>query len=180
MKSKFTQTVMAAGLCIFFTACQKDFKSPDSSQDVHSTINNKLNEPVNQSTIFNSNGLGQDRQVVWTQVIKMDAIQANSTSESMGLAILTVTADMKLTYKILVQKVDDGDMLTNAHIHYGAPGVDGAPFIFLAAGIQNLGKNITIQLTEQQFDELVNGTQPIYINVHSHDYPGDSIRGQIR
>lgn len=104
MKSKFPHTVMAAGLCIFFTACQKDFKSPDSFQEVQSTVNNKLNEPVNQSTIFNSNGLGQDRQVVWTQVVKMDAIQANSTSESMGLAILTVTADMKLTYKILVQK----------------------------------------------------------------------------
>lgn len=122
----------------------------------------------------------QNGNVVWTQVIHMDAAQAESQSSSMGLAILRVTADMKLTYKILVQKIDDGDMLTNAHIHYGAPGFNGTPFISMAAGIQNLGKNMTIQLTESQFSELVHGTQPIYINVHSHDYPGDSIRGQIR
>lgn len=122
----------------------------------------------------------QNGNVVWTQVVRMDAEQAESTSESMGIAILRVTSDMKLTYKFIVQKIDNGDMLTNAHIHYGAPGVNGAPFIFMAAGVQNLGKNITIQLTEAQFEQLVNGTTPIYINVHSHIYPGDSIRGQIR
>jgi hypothetical protein len=119
-------------------------------------------------------------QVVWAKTVHMDAQQAESTSESKGIAILRVTADMKLTYKFIVQKIDDGDALTNAHIHYGAPGVNGTPFIFMAAGIENMGKNITIQLTETQYYELVNGTQPIYINVHSHIYPGDSIRGQIR
>lgn len=122
----------------------------------------------------------QSGHVIWTQTVRMDADQAESESSSMGLAILRVTADMKLTYKILVQKIDDGDMLTNAHIHYGAPGQNGTPFISMAAGIQNLGKNITIQLTESQFNELVHGTQPIYINVHTRHYPGDSIRGQIR
>lgn len=122
----------------------------------------------------------QNGNVVWTQTVRMDADQAQSESNSMGIAILRVTADMKLTYKIIVMKVDNGDFLTNAHIHTGARGVDGPPFIFMQAGVQNLNKNITIQLTENQFNELVNGTQPIYINVHSHDYPGDSIRGQIR
>ena len=118
--------------------------------------------------------------VVWTQTILMDAQQAESSSESKGLAILRVTSDMKLTYKIIVKKIDEGDGLTNAHIHFGAPGVNGSPFIFMAAGISDLGKNITVQLSEMQFNELVYGTQPIYINVHSHIYPGDSIRGQIR
>lgn len=122
----------------------------------------------------------QNGQVVWNQVVRMNAEEADSESGSMGLAILRVTADMKLTYKILVEKIDNGDLLTNAHIHYGAPGVNGSPFIFMAAGVQNLGTNITIQLTQEQFNELVHGTQPIYINVHTHDYPGDSIRGQIR
>lgn len=122
----------------------------------------------------------QNGKVVWTQVVHMEADQVPSTSNSMGIAIFIVTADMKLTYKILVPKVDDGDMLTNSHIHYGAPGVNGTPFIFLAEGIQNLGKNITMQLTPLQFNELVNGTQQIYINVHTAYYPGGAIRGQIR
>lgn len=137
---------------------------------------------VVMSTLFliTNPSLKAQNKVVWTQTVLMDAQQAESTSESKGLAILRVTSDMKLTYKFLVQKVDEGDGLTNAHIHYGAPGVNGTPFIFMAAGIENLGQNITIQLSESQYNELVNGTQPIYINVHSHIYPGDSIRGQIR
>ncbi|MEO5501009.1 MAG: CHRD domain-containing protein [Ginsengibacter sp.] len=122
----------------------------------------------------------QNGNVVWTQVVHMNAAQAGSTSNSMGIAILRVTSDMQLTCKILDQKIDAGDMLTNSHIHFGAPGANGSPFIFLAAGIQNLGKNVNIQLTSSQFDELVNGTQPIYINVHSNFYPGGAIRGQIR
>lgn len=124
--------------------------------------------------------LAQNNQVVWTQVVQMDAAQADSESGSMGLAILRVTSDRKLTYKILVQKIDEGDVLTNAHIHYGAMGVNGAFFIPLHEGVVELGKNVTVPLDQQQFEELVYGTEPIYINVHSVLYPGDSIRGQIR
>lgn len=122
----------------------------------------------------------QDAAVVWTMVVHMDAAQAQSSSESSGLAILRVTADKKLTYKIIVHHVDNGDVLTNAHIHRGAVGQDGGPFILMMAGVQNLNRNVTIQLTDSQYEELVNGTDPIYINVHSQLYPGDSIRGQIR
>ena len=118
--------------------------------------------------------------VVWTQLVQMDATQANSTSESRGLIIFRLTSDGQLTYKITVPNPDDGDVLTNAHIHTGAPGVDGPPVIFLTAGVVNLNRFQTVQLTTQQYDLLMTGTQPLYVNVHSHDYPGDSIRGQIR
>jgi len=130
--------------------------------------------------LFSSPLFAQQGNVVWTSVIHMDAAQAESSSDSWGEAILRVTADKKLTYKIIVHRVDDGDELTNAHIHYGAAGVNGSPFIQMMEGVMQLGKNVTVQLTDQQYNELVNGTQPIYINVHSHEYPGDSIRGQIR
>ena len=122
----------------------------------------------------------QDAAVVWTMVVHMDAAQAQSSSESSGLAILRVSADKKLTYKLIVHHVDNGDMVTNAHIHHGAAGHDGGPFIFMMAGAQNLNRNVTIQLTDAQYEELVNGTESIYINVHTQLYPGDSIRGQIR
>ena len=132
------------------------------------------------SILYSTPVLAQGEKVVWNATIHMDAIQAESSSESWGLAILRVTADKKLTYKIIVHQVDEGDELSNAHIHYGAVGVNGSPFIPMMAGVISLGKNVTIQLTDQQYEELVNGTQAIYINVHSHIYPGDSIRGQIR
>jgi hypothetical protein len=132
------------------------------------------------SSLFSISAKAQNGKVVWNATIHMDATQAESTSESWGLAILRVTEDKKLTFKIIVHHMDEGDELSNAHIHYGAPGVNGSPFIPMMAGVMNLGKNVTVQLTDQQYEELVNGTQPIYINVHSHIYPGDSIRGQIR
>lgn len=130
--------------------------------------------------LINTSTRAQDNQVIWTQVVRMDAAQAGSESGSMGLAILRVTSDMKLTYKILVQQIDEGDQLMNAHIHYGAMGVNGAPFIPLQDGILEMGKNMTVQLNQAQFEELVNGTEPIYINVHTLFYPVNSIRGQIR
>lgn len=132
------------------------------------------------SFLFFTPALAQSGKVVWNATIHMDAVQAESTSESWGHAILRVTADKKLTYKIIVHQVDEGDDLSNAHIHYGARGVNNPPFIPMMAGVMNLGRNVTIQLTDKQYEDLVNGTQPIYINVHSHVYPGDSIRGQIR
>ena len=132
------------------------------------------------SLLFSTTLLAQKGNVFWNATIHMDAVQAESSSESWGLAILRVTADKKLTLKIIVHQVDEGDELINAHIHYGAQGVNGTPFIPLMMGVMNLGRNVTIQLTDQQYEDLVNGTMPIYINVHSHIYPGDSIRGQIR
>ena len=121
-----------------------------------------------------------NESVIWTQVVQMDATQANSTSESKGLFIFRLTGDMKLTYKILVQNADDGDVLTNAHIHTGVAGVDGPPVIFLTAGIVNLNRFQTVQLTTQQYNLMLDVNQALYVNVHSHDFPGDSIRGQIK
>jgi len=132
------------------------------------------------SLLVSSSSFAQQGNVVWNATIHMDAAQAESSSDSWGEAILRVTADKKLTYKIIVHQLDEGDELTNAHIHYGAAGVNGSPFIPMMEGVMQAGKNVTVQLTDQQYNELVNGTQPIYINVHSHIYPGDSIRGQIR
>ncbi len=124
--------------------------------------------------------VNNNEKVVWAQVVQMDARQANSTSESKGLVIFRLTSDMKLTYKFVVQKIDEGDVLTNAHIHPGAAGVDGPPVIPLKDGVINLREFQTVQLTASQYNLLLNDDQPLYVNVHTQLYPGDSIRGQIR
>lgn len=54
MKSKFMQMVMAACLCIFLTACQKDFKSTGSSEDLKMARNNELNGHLKQTKTFSS------------------------------------------------------------------------------------------------------------------------------
>ncbi|MBA2328726.1 MAG: CHRD domain-containing protein [Flavisolibacter sp.] len=69
-------------------------------------------------------------------------------------------------------------MLTAAHIHYGAAGVNGGFAIGLADGSGDFNKNKTIQLTAEQFEDLLN--DDLYVNVHTDWYPMESIRGQIR
>jgi hypothetical protein len=117
-------------------------------------------------------------KVVWTQVVQLSSVEANTDSESMGLAIFRLTSDMKLHYKLIVQKLDDGDMLTAAHIHFGAAGVNGGVAIGLASSAADFGKNKTIQLTQSQYNTLMNDA--LYVNIHTVWYPQGSIRGQIR
>ena len=120
-------------------------------------------------------------KVVWTQVVQMDAEQAFSTSESKGLVIFRLTSDMKLSYKYIVNKIDEGDEIMNGHIHLGAAGVEGgAILIGLMEGVKDLRDFKTIPLTLDQYNTLLNMEQPLYVNVHTKFYPGDSIRGQIR
>lgn len=54
MKSTFLQTVMAACICISLTACQKDFKSNESSQEFPTARNNELNGHLKQTKTFSS------------------------------------------------------------------------------------------------------------------------------
>lgn len=54
MKSKFMQMVMAACLCVFLTACQKDFKSSGSSQEIKMARNNELNGHLKQTKTHNA------------------------------------------------------------------------------------------------------------------------------
>ena len=117
-------------------------------------------------------------KVVWTQAVQLDAMQAGTESGAMGVAIFRLTADMKLTYKIIVQKNDDNDPITAAHIHYGAAGTNGGVAIDLSDGVMSTGKNITTTLTEAQYQDLMEDT--LYVNVHSMTYPSGAIRGQIR
>ena len=117
-------------------------------------------------------------KVVWTQVVQLEATQAGTESEAMGLAIFRLTDDMKLTYKIIVQKNDDNDPITIAHIHYGAAGTNGGVAIDLTDGVMPTGKNITTMLTEAQYQDLMQDA--LYVNVHSTIYPSGAIRGQIR
>ena len=116
-------------------------------------------------------------KIVWTQVVQLDAMQANTESEAKGLAIFRLTADMKLTYKIVVQKDDDNDPIMAAHIHYGGAGMNGGVAIDLSEGIMTM-KNVTTELTEAQYQDLMEDA--LYVNVHSMTYPSGVIRGQIR
>lgn len=72
-----------------------------------------------------------------------------------------------------------GIMATMAHIHTGAAGTSGAPFINLLVD-NNTHKATVLDgtlLTQEQYEDLLAGN--LYVNVHSAAYPGGEIRGQI-
>ena len=69
---------------------------------------------------------------------------------------------------------------TVAHIHGpAAPGVDASPIIFFSNGLGAQSGTISGSqaLTAGQIDQLNNGLW--YVNIHSGNFPGGEIRGQI-
>ena len=72
-----------------------------------------------------------------------------------------------------------GMTATMAHIHLGAPGVNGGVIIGLVsagAGVWNVPSNAV--LTAEQLKAFKQGN--LYFNAHSAGFPGGEIRGQIR
>ena len=120
-------------------------------------------------------------------------------SDGQGQAIFKLSDDgMTLYYKLIVANIDE---VTQAHIHCGIAGVNG-PVVAFLYGFNAAGANVNGILAEgaitqadirarpdsptcsgglQTFEDLImrirNGTA--YVNVHTFDYPGGEIRGQI-
>ena len=115
-------------------------------------------------------------KVVWTKVVHMDATAAASGEDVKGVAIFRLTSDRVLTYKFVVQKMDEDDMLMSAHFHYTATGGVAIP---LPEGIANLGHFAPRLLTQPQYDLLVDGEVGLYVNLHSTQYPGGIISGEV-
>jgi hypothetical protein len=95
-----------------------------------------------------------------------------------GLAHLKVGSDKKLYSKVIVQNLEDGDALLFAHVHAGATGINGPVRIFLCHTAEDFGENIVTDLTDEQFNLLLNDAT--YVNAHSSFNPGGLVRGQIR
>lgn len=95
-----------------------------------------------------------------------------------GVAHLRVSASKKLYSKVIVQRLESGDALRFSHVHSGATGVNGPVRIFLCHTADDFGKNIVTQLTDEEYDFLLN--EPAYVNAHSNFNPAGIIRGQIR
>ncbi len=136
-------------------------------------------QKVNRANLKNTNEKLGD-QIVFTQVVQLEGSQEVPAvvTEMKGLAILRVSADKVLHSKVIVQKLAEGDVLRASHIHIGAMGVNGGVRIFLAHNPSEFGVNIETQLTDAQYDLIMNGA--CYVNVHTNFKPGGMIRGQIR
>jgi hypothetical protein len=104
--------------------------------------------------------------------------QENPPVTGEGYAIARFTFDdasRVLTYAVTVNGLSSG-LVTAAHIHRGATGVNG-PIVYTlsAAGFSQVAGSIT--LTPDDVADLTAGR--FYVNVHSVANPGGFARGQI-
>ncbi|HEX5026740.1 MAG TPA: CHRD domain-containing protein [Agriterribacter sp.] len=166
MKKKLFAPLLILSLAIF--SCQKSNLKPDDSSAKMSELKNDNDE---------SNGGGP---YVLNMVIKLSGdneVPAVITTTK-GLAHLRVSTSRKLYSKVIIQDVEIGDALRFSHVHAGATGVNGPVKIFLCHTPEDFGKNIVTDLTDEQYDLLINGAA--YVNAHSNFYPAGIVRGQIR
>jgi CHRD domain-containing protein len=93
-----------------------------------------------------------------------------------GLARFTFEEDTRrLTYFVTLSGISE-NIVTSAHIHRGARGVNGPIVHFLSnGGFTQVAGEIT--LSEADVADLRAGN--LYVNAHSQDFPGGFARGQL-
>jgi hypothetical protein len=101
------------------------------------------------------------------------ANQCNGTgSVAVGAGSAILSADSSELEICVIHTVSSP---TDAHIHTGAPCVDGS----IAYGFASATSPIidTVPLTSQMLSDLIAGN--LYVNIHSSSFPNGEIRGQI-
>lgn len=69
--------------------------------------------------------------------------------------------------------------VTMAHIHRGAPGVNGPPIITLKQANEGGWKGCTSK-SEWREDAIEQNPSGYYVNLHTAEFPNGAIRGQLR
>jgi hypothetical protein len=100
------------------------------------------------------------------------------TTTATGLALLRLTSDKTLYYKINIDNLEAGDAITAAHIHSGATGTNGPVIVPLATGAADIGQAKSTTMTDPVYNQVKN--DPVYVNAHSVNHGAGIIRGQIR
>ena len=121
--------------------------------------------------------LGGTAKSVQLLKAKLDPAQdGNPASAATGVGFVSVN-DLNLTYFMSYDGLSSG--VAAAHIHDGARGTSGAPFIFFspAAGSKSGTVSGTFTLSAAQKARVLGGNT--YFNVHTTTFGGGEIRGQI-
>ncbi|HTP46374.1 MAG TPA: CHRD domain-containing protein [Casimicrobiaceae bacterium] len=117
----------------------------------------------------------------YTQVVTLEGGQEVPplSTTATGLATVTIRPDRSVYVTVTVQ----GMQATASHIHEGATGTNG-PVIVPFTKTRSKGEFAIFEsapdamLTESQYASYKAGK--LYINVHSAQYPGGEIRGQLQ
>jgi hypothetical protein len=93
-----------------------------------------------------------------------------------GYALISLSPSTnRLCFDIVVKDIEPA---TAAHIHKGAPGVDGPVVVTLTppSGGESLG---CVDLDADLFKDIKMHPEDYYVNVHNAEYPDGALRGQL-
>jgi CHRD domain len=97
-----------------------------------------------------------------------------------GSANLKLLSDNTISYTITVTGLAAGDALTNAHIHVGDVITNGGVILnFTPTFSGSNASGIVTNIRGTFIDSLKDNTNELYFNVHSTQFAGGLIRGQL-
>ncbi len=116
-----------------------------------------------------------------TDLSGANEVPANESAAS-GTATFTYNVKtMALSYEVSIADIDN---VTASHIHNGPAGVNGPVLhlLFSAAngGVFGPGNPISGTVTLSEEEQALLMDEGLYVNVHSTDFPGGELRGQIQ
>lgn len=111
-----------------------------------------------------------------------------TTETATGTARITVNPGQgRICWEITTTGFSEADTITAAHIHSGQAGANGGIIVHLAATKNGTNTNCTTTvepggatLTRDQIDAIRKSPQIFYVNVHTTEFTGGAIRGQLR
>lgn len=107
--------------------------------------------------------------------VSLDGAQAPTPSTFTGSGTVTLNPAQTQITEAVTHDIPNSQV-TDAHIHQGAPGVNG-PVILPFPGMGENPINEVISVAPAQVTQLLAGN--CYINIHTMSFPGGEIRGQI-
>ncbi len=66
---------------------------------------------------------------------------------------------------------------TMAHVHTGAAGTNGAPVITM--DVTGKGSDMCIAVEPEKLKPILANPAGFYVNIHTADFPGGAVRGQL-
>ena len=121
------------------------------------------------SSLFASGAFAEDLKLTGAQEVPPN------TSTAIGTGNITIDADGNVSGSVSAPTLQG----RAAHIHVGAPGINGPVIIPLSGGDPGMWNVPTgAKLTPEQMTAYKAGN--LYVNVHTAEHPGGEIRAQLK
>lgn len=122
-----------------------------------------------------------DKNIDWYADIPLSAaaVVPAATTTASGKVVIRITTDKVLHYQFIINGLEAGDALTDAHLHAGAAGANGAQqYVFATAAADYNTVKTAPGLADAILTSIKTGIS--YIDVHSVNKPAGLLRGQLR